>query len=235
MSEAGFFGKVRTHGDFVTRRLPPAFVAPWDRSLQEGMLDVRTRFGAQWLPVYLNAPLWNFALARGLCGANAWVGVLMPGVDRVGRYFPFTIALPLEGDALAGWLDGAQSWFDAAAEFALSTLAPECDLDAFDADLATLNESFQQTAPWRVECAQDPVGTPFGTRLAAGVTQGTSVWWTEGSDAVPATLRVAAGLLDGPRFAGLLDAAGGTWQRVEPLRRALAQRNDNGCNGRFGD
>lgn len=30
----GFFGKVRTQGDFVSRRLPPEFVQPWDICLQ---------------------------------------------------------------------------------------------------------------------------------------------------------------------------------------------------------
>jgi type VI secretion system protein ImpM len=222
MSEAGFFGKVRTHGDFVARRLPAAFVGPWDRSLQEGMLDARARFGAQWLPIYLNAPLWSFALGPQVCGSEAWVGVLMPGVDRVGRYFPFTVAMPIKGEAegaaLADWLRGAQVWFDAAAQFALSTLAPEFELEPFDARLAALGAS-GGGAPWRMECALAPEDEPLGDRLAASVAPGLSLWWTEGSDAVPATLRVGAGLLDGPRFAGLLDQADAVWQAVVPLRR----------------
>lgn len=230
MNETGFFGKVRTHGDFVMRRLPASFVGPWDRSLQEGMLEVRARFGAQWLQFYLNAPLWHFVLAPGLCGANAWAGVLMPGVDRVGRYFPFTIALPLERSVLARWLDGAQAWFDAMARCALSTLAPDFDLELFDMRLAALDETYgeigAQSAPWRVESALASAGTPLGAylaaQLAAGIAPGASAWWTEGSEAVPATLRVGAGLLDGPRFAGLLDSADGAWPRVEPLRRAGA-------------
>lgn len=238
MSAPGFFGKVRTHGDFVTRRLPAAFVDPWDRSLQAGMLHARACFGPQWLPIYLNAPLWNFVLAPGLCGASAWAGVLMPGVDRVGRYFPLTIAMAYEGDALATWLNAAQAWFDTTAQFALSTLAADFQLEAFDTSLMALNGMQQvradaQAAPWRMECARAPdSGEPFGASLAAGIAPGTSVWWTEGSDEVPATLRIGAGLLDGPRFADLLDRADAAWQTVVPLRRASAQRNGN---GRIGD
>jgi type VI secretion system protein ImpM len=237
MSAAGFFGKVRTHGDFVQRRLPTAFVTPWDESLQAGMLYARSRFGSQWLPIYLNAPMWNFVLAPGLCGESAWVGVLMPGVDRVGRYFPFTIAMATEDNVLGAWLHTAQGWFDAAAQFALSTLAPEFELEAFDERLAALSglqENAGATpAPWRFEPACAPGSEePLGACVAAGMTPGASAWWTEGSDAVPASLRIGVGLLDGPHFADLLDCADAAWQSVVPLRRRSAQRNEN---GRIGD
>jgi type VI secretion system protein ImpM len=164
----GFFGKVRTHGDFVTRRLPPAFVTPWDESLQRGMLFGQQWFGAQWLPVYLNAPVWCFALGAGVCGESAWAGVLMPGVDRVGRYFPFTLAAPLARDAAAGWLGGAQVWYDEAVRRALSTLSADFVLERFDAELAAwgplqgVSAATGAAAAWRlcpVESAVPAVST----------------------------------------------------------------------------
>lgn len=217
----GFFGKVRTHGDFVSRRLPSEFVAPWDAHLQEGMLFGQQVFAAQWLPVYLNAPVWCFALAAGICGAPAWAGVLMPGVDRVGRYFPFTIAAPLQGVDLAGWLKAAQGWYDDATRLALATLAADFVLERFDADLNALGPASGLSAviPWRLTPAVDAgVNGDFADVLAASVTPGCSVWWSEGSAAVPASLRVAAGLPDAPRFAGLLDAAYPGWPPVVALR-----------------
>lgn len=129
---AGFFGKVRTHGDFVVRRLPATFVTPWDAWLQRGMRAAQQRLGARWLRAYLNAPVWCFALGARVCGSNAWVGVLMPGVDRVGRHFPFTIAAPVDADDLLTWLRGAQAWFDGATDAALSTLRDDFALDRFD-------------------------------------------------------------------------------------------------------
>ena len=131
----GFFGKVRTHGDFVTRRLPSEFITPWDACLQQGMLFAQRWFDAQWLPVYLNAPIWCFALGADVCGESAWAGVLMPGVDRVGRYFPFTLAAPLARDDIANWLGGAQVWYDEATRRALSTLDADFVLERFDAQL----------------------------------------------------------------------------------------------------
>lgn len=104
----GFFGKVRTHGDFVSRRLPAEFLTSWDEGLQEGMVLARQRFEAQWLSLYLNAPVWCFAWGPHVYGPTAWAGVLMSGVDRVGRYFPFTIAQAFEGLELERRLAGAK-------------------------------------------------------------------------------------------------------------------------------
>lgn len=231
MSAAGFFGKVRTHGDFVARRLPAAFIEPWDRSVQAGMLEARLRYGAQWLPLYLNAPVWRFALGASLCGEEAWVGVLMPGVDRVGRYFPFTLACPLAHAQLANWLRGGQAWFDAAAELALSTLAPAFDLERFDETVHVLDAGTgldsDNGAPWRYACVpeghepedEEPC-VALGECLATRAAMGESMWWSEGSAAVPAALRISAGLLDGPRFADLLDVAQAPWRTAIALRSA---------------
>lgn len=233
----GFFGKVRTHGDFVTRRLPAAFVTPWDACLQEGMLFAQKWFGAQWLPVYLNAPVWCFALGAGICGESVWAGVLMPGVDRVGRYFPFTIAAPVACDDAAAWLDGAQSWYDEAARRALSTLADDFVLERFDAELdewgplTAASAEHGATTPWRwcaVDEAQEEAQEEadedeaeqrgFSALLAESTEAGSGAWWTQGSSAVPASLRSGRGLPDGARFVGLLDDAGSGWKSVMKLR-----------------
>jgi len=91
----GWFGKIPSVGDFVTRRLPPGFVKPWDQWLQSGMSESRRRMGERWVDVYLTFPVWRFLLPVGVLGSTAWTGVLMPSVDRVGRYFPLTLATPL--------------------------------------------------------------------------------------------------------------------------------------------
>jgi type VI secretion system protein ImpM len=224
----GFFGKVRTHGDFVSRRLPTEFLTLWDECLQEGMLFAQRTFGSQWLPIYLNTPVWCFTLGSGVCGASAWAGVLMPGVDRVGRYFPFTIAAPMEGIELADWLGGAQAWFDEVTRLALATLAPDFVLSDFDARLNALGPagSVSGAHPWRLTVAETAVaGTAgasgeFSDALAAHITLGSCAWWSEGSDAVPASLRIGAGLPDAQCFAGLRDPACPGWRLVVGLRRA---------------
>lgn len=42
----GFYGKLRSHGDFVSRGLPHGFVQAWDAWLQTGLLTSQRRHGA---------------------------------------------------------------------------------------------------------------------------------------------------------------------------------------------
>src|SRR5690606_25700162 len=90
-----------SRGDFVGRRLPADFVGPWDAWLQSAMATSRNALGSEWLDVYLTSPLWRFALSPGACGAAGHVGVVMPSVDNVGRYFPLTAAAPRDGQSAA--------------------------------------------------------------------------------------------------------------------------------------
>jgi type VI secretion system protein ImpM len=214
----GFFGKVLTHGDFVSRRLPAAFLTPWDESLQEGMVLARQRFAAQWLPLYLNAPVWCFAWGPHVYGPTAWAGVLMPGVDRVGRYFPFTIAQAFEGVELVRQLAGAQGWYDRLAELALSTLTPEFALDEFDAALrsAAWPSGHDELVPWRL-AIRDASDDSFATLLIKAAATGQGIWWSDGSPAVPASARSSAGALSGLQFASLLDLGTDEWDSVVEL------------------
>lgn len=68
--------------------MSPAFVRSWDEWLQAGLRASRERVGAGWEQAYRCSPIWHFALAAGVCGESAWAGVMIPSVDRVGRYFP---------------------------------------------------------------------------------------------------------------------------------------------------
>jgi type VI secretion system protein ImpM len=131
---AGFYGKVRTHGDFVGRGLSAKFVARWDAWLQRGLVAARERHADDWLGRYLSMPVWCFAARRGVIADDAHTGVLMPGIDAVGRYFPFVIARPVDGDACVP----ASAWHANATALALSTLKPGFSLTEFEASLTAL-------------------------------------------------------------------------------------------------
>ena len=82
-------------GDFFRLNLPQDFVAAWDIWLQQVMVSTRESFGAAWDARYLSAPIWQFSLAAGLCGAAPVIGVILPSVDRVGRPVSYThLTLP---------------------------------------------------------------------------------------------------------------------------------------------
>src|SRR5882757_5407909 len=117
----GFTGKVPSRGDFVQGGLPRDFVDPWYDWQSLVIAGSRGLMGDTWLDAFLEAPVWRFILPPGLCGPRSAVGLIMPSVDRVGRYFPLSFAalgaaLPDAGTPDAGTPDGAawSDWLDAA-------------------------------------------------------------------------------------------------------------------------
>lgn len=134
----GWFGKLPGMGDFAHRRLPEAFRSVWDQWLQRGLARLKDRH-ADWMERYLEAPIWCFALGPGVAGERGWIGVLMPSVDGVGRYFPFTLAVELDGSAgtdLRGEaLVAALQWWIRATQAALEGLEGDLDALRFDAVL----------------------------------------------------------------------------------------------------
>jgi len=134
----GWFGKLPGMGDFAHRRLPEAFRSVWDQWLQRGLARSRNRH-ADWVERYLEAPVWCFALGPGVAGERGWMGVLMPSVDGVGRYFPFTLAVELDASAgteLRGEaLTAALQWWTRGIQAALEGLDGDLDALRFDAVL----------------------------------------------------------------------------------------------------
>ncbi|HSX61358.1 MAG TPA: type VI secretion system-associated protein TagF [Tahibacter sp.] len=106
VGEFGFYGKIPALGDFVTRSLPREQVGVVDEWMQEGLFALRS-ISENWLDSYLVAPVWQFVLPTGIWAAAPLCGLLMPSVDRVGRYFPLFACAPLaamtNGDAGTPW------------------------------------------------------------------------------------------------------------------------------------
>lgn len=91
------------------------------------------------MDIYLTSPIWRFGLSAGLCGAEAWAGLMMPSVDRVGRYFPLVVAAPVvSSDALVHLFETGSDWFAALERLALAGLEDGFDVDAFDRALRML-------------------------------------------------------------------------------------------------
>jgi type VI secretion system protein ImpM len=134
----GFFGKIPSHGDFISRRLPRQFIEPWDQWLQGGISASREQLGQEWLNIFLVSPIWQFGLMPGLCGDEAWAGVMMPSVDKVGRYYPLTLASRIYPAQLPLLFDPSCVWFDALSQLAFTSLDYDFDLLNFDTSLERL-------------------------------------------------------------------------------------------------
>ena len=133
---AGWYGKIPALGDFASRRLPASFVDSWDAWLQRSMLASRSFLREQWQEIYLNSPIWRFALLPGVLDDKCWIGIMMPSADRVGRYFPLSIALPLEAHPdLMSTVFAAQNWFAAIEQIALASLSMDFQVTELEGHL----------------------------------------------------------------------------------------------------
>ena len=229
---AGWYGKLPALGDFASRRLPASFVALWDEWLQRSIAASRDQLGERWLGIYLKSPMWRFALMPRVCGPTFWTGVMMPSVDRVGRYFPLTLALPLAPafDVL-GLVTGAHAWFDAIEQIALATLRADFDADALE--LALAGEPFPFGAAVEVPLPERAAATELarwwrgagdaplhldlssthvlaslirlaGPELLAALGDGRSLWWTRDGPEGATALSAFIGLPVPQAFAGML-------------------------------
>lgn len=200
----GYFGKVSTHGDFVTRRLPAGLVQAWDDWLQDCVQASQERLGAAWLERYLTSPVWRFAIAPGVLGEEGLGGVMMPSVDRVGRYFPLMLGA-LGAPPLLDWFHGQAAWYDAIEELARASLHPAFTLARFDeAPLPSCAAGAPAVpaAAWRLPLGQDMTAAIAGVGL-----QGHSLWWTEGGPFVEASMLVCRGMPQAQGFAAMLDGS----------------------------
>lgn len=162
---AGFYGKLPARGDFVRSALPRDFTDPWDAWLQAVIAGSRALMGEDWLPAFLEAPVWRFALPAGLCGARAALGLMLPSVDRAGRYFPLTFAALVGLGSTAAEDPAGAAWLD------------RCEAAGF----AALE---QNASPEQIDLM---LGSPQ-LPCAAGLSQ--SLWWTVGGPRV-SSMRLA--------------------------------------------
>ena len=218
----GFYGKLPHLGDFVARRLPPDFIQPWDLWLQESLAASQAQLGDDWLGIYLTSPLWRFVLTTGIAGQTPWAGVLMPSVDRVGRYFPLTLACPVADGVEPLLLLGETGWFERLEEVILAGLDESSSLLAFDAlvkglegphTARVLNRPPPPVRQTRSNAWRVPAATPTALAghcsllLSLALEQifcAFSLWWTSGSERVPPSGLICQGLPPTDGFSAML-------------------------------
>jgi type VI secretion system protein ImpM len=232
-STAGFFGKLPSRGDFIGRHLPKSFLDPWDTWLQEALMQSRVQLAGLWRDYYCTSPIWRFVLGPGLCSPTVYAGILMPSVDRVGRYYPLVIAIPLPAEwplflmPLTGKI-----WFEQAEQLALAGLElNRLDIDDFSRQIAGLgtpttpiqphsgpvNQAWYCPAPAIEDLAW--MAPTLSSHLLDWRFPPISLWWTEGSERISPCLLVCNGLPPVSSFAGLLS---GEWQQSGWTEKKLA-------------
>lgn len=193
MTTPGWYGKLPALGDFAHRRLDPAFVGALDGWLQGCIAESQRTLGQSWLDRYLTAPVWRFVLTPGVLGAQGWAGVLLPSVDRVGRYFPLTVCAAIDDVSLDRSTIAALSpWLDRAESAARSCLSHDATIEGFEAALenagtpAFLPDVSRQSAlaliqrASPIEITHDASGPDLAVLadgVLAQVLKGYTLWW----------------------------------------------------------
>ncbi len=229
--QTGYYGKIPGRGDFVHHCLSREFIDPWDAWLQISIASSRNRLMDQWLDTYLTSPLWRYYLSPGLCGQHGWAGVMMPSVDKVGRYFPLTMAcsLPAKFNPFNLMSDQAQ-WFVETEALMLSLLDEQRpDLDEFERKVEQLSGHFdehksryhaEKKSPgilglgplWRLPLADVDAAvltcSELSRQMLAARFSTYSLWWSEGSEQVTPSFLVSSGLPSADSFSSLMN---GLW------------------------
>ena len=225
-SKVGLFGKIPSQGDFVTQDLPRDFVETWDHWLQQAMLASQEALQSAWLEYFLISPVWRFVLPSGCIKASTWAGIVLPSVDRVGRYYPLTLAAPLTGSiGVFEFASRADDWFAALEEVAFATLEQGLNVDELALRLAQLPvapSSDSEVLPLVAQRHRQHsvvLATPEQTvasltpRLCDALlkpqSSAFSLWQTRGSEHVPAVLLLADKLPRPTSFTAMLN---GQWQ-----------------------
>ncbi len=221
----GLYGKLPIFGDFVIRQLNSEFVNPWDLWMQEGLTRSRQILGDAWLNYYLEAPIWRFVLGAGTIGYDGWIGIVIPSVDRVGRYFPLTLARPINPDVdITATYMANNSWFNSLEELGVLALSQDLNFATFELQLretaapAVLidNDTGDETIPsverFFLSCcfnlSKPDTGIDWNIRVSNAIAASlkpASLWGTQLLESQTQVLLATEALPDKDRFCALLD------------------------------
>ncbi|MGZ2747552.1 type VI secretion system-associated protein TagF [Burkholderia stagnalis] len=200
-----WYGKIPGAGDFVSRRLPHTLAGWWERWLQQGMAAMRQRGADEIARYYTVAPVWNFLIPAGAGAACVQPGCVAPSCDRVGRYYPVLVTLPMHAaDYWSGLPDAADAFYwqiGSALLDAIRHARAPLDLEAALAQVRLVpGDAGPDDAP--AQALQEPSAAPAWPGLSGYFDPhgATSFWWTNRADGSPLRTHAHTGAPDGPLF-----------------------------------
>jgi hypothetical protein len=183
--------------------------------------------------------MWRFAIGRDVCGPAACIGLLVPSVDKIGRYFPLTFAMPLRDPGVTlACVFGSYTWYAELEHIALAALSTDFSVEALENTLAenafsperVKHSLSPELAAWLAAPGAAPFECRFNavdalspaTRDSADVLRlsqldARSVWWCVEHLSGPTELHCVHRLPDGDRYTRMLRAAQST-VNAQPLQ-----------------
>jgi type VI secretion system ImpM family protein len=107
--KTGFYGKLPSNGDFLSRNLSHEITLSIDEWFQISMTQLRHRL-PDWSYFFNSSPSWFFLVPCNFFSTKAYAGYIAPSIDRVGRCFPLIILKEIHKDVVLN-IDSLQQWY----------------------------------------------------------------------------------------------------------------------------
>jgi type VI secretion system protein ImpM len=207
VKRVGYFGKMPKAGDFVSRNVDAPVKDGFDRWLQASISESRAQMKDSWTSAFLTAPIWRFLLHKQFNDSKSVLGVMIPSVDKVGRYFPLAVLIELSNLELdRNTLAAADKMLNEFEDLLMGALSEEFDQDYFDYQVGVAARKYvDKPAPTFDDGASGFQGFDAAAQDGALLRNHEgSIWWTEGSDHRQADLLLYPGMPASAAFASFL-------------------------------
>jgi type VI secretion system protein ImpM len=164
----GWYGKLPSTGDFVSRGLRHEVLQQVEEWMGNGLIQLRYRF-PDWQYLFAQSQMWSFVLPSGVLGPEPLLGCIAPSSDRVGRQFPLIALRSLSTSvSLETDLPPHGRWHAAAAELVVDAHADAMSVETFDKEFAKLaanrmNGHIETASPSISSTGSDDILAVLGT------------------------------------------------------------------------
>lgn len=135
---AGFYGKLPSKGDFLTRGLQRRVVDNLHEFFHQGLQESKVKLGNDWLEYYAIAPIWHFYFPKGTLDDQNWLGIWLPSVDSVNRSFPLILLDTIEQPITdLSEFNAYFDWFTECENLMLDVVHEDIEFDNFCSQVAT--------------------------------------------------------------------------------------------------
>ena len=223
----GFYGKLPFYADFLHLSNNEKLVEEWEKWAQQTLHKSQQIHGKDyWLEQYVKSPVWQFMLTPGVINDSAYIGVMIPSVDSVGRYYPFMFYIKVVSNDLSSLLVAdLSSWLAEIQDYILQIL--ELDTYSFEelkrgiidisnkyidnndsSDVKQIQEDYSTIvfSHSKYHHQQTLTQLQFITMLSC---HNQSIWWCDETDTMKANSAVITGMPSARVYLAMLN---GNWE-----------------------
>ncbi|MBJ7549765.1 type VI secretion system-associated protein TagF [Marinomonas ostreistagni] len=142
----GIYGKLPAHSDFISDSIHSEVSNELYEWGQTSLYHSQQQLSEMdWLSAYLVSPIWRMCVPPTDKRKHAWIGIMVPSVDAVGRYFPLFLVFEIESKHICvEWLfKEADALFSMLEKVSLEALQKRLPLNDVKQQLAEALVSFE--------------------------------------------------------------------------------------------